>query len=504
MPTLSFNQAQRMQLGQHQVQVLQQRQLQHLKMLQATRAELSQLLRQEADLNPALVVDDPAASSIDEARDDYDREGVDPAAPADEADPDFGVLGKLGADADELYADGGNNEYDPDAEERRQFFFDSIPATESLQAHLVAQLDERDLPPADRELAEQIVGSIGPDGRLETPLAEIAQAAFRPLADAERLLALVQGFSPTGVGARDLRECLLLQLRGDPRAAGSTALRLASDPEAFAMLERRDFPRIAARLGVSAENVAAAVRDLSALDPFPGRAFASGRPEFVRPDIVVRETEDGRFEAFLDEAAQPSAHLSLSWIRRYEKLKATLRNRANDRSRDARSRREARDWLADRLRAGQELLDGLSQRKATLLAVARSVVAHQQAYFREGKDALLPLTRAQVAAEIGDGGVDESTVSRAVAGKWVRSPQGVVALGSLFRSGVKTASGDTIAVDRVQARLRDLVAAEDPARPLSDQALADALAKEGLPIARRTVVKYRGLLGIPVASARRR
>ena len=161
-------------------------------------------------------------------------------------------------------------------------------------------------------------------------------------------------------------------------------------------------------------------------------------------------------------------------------------------------------WMAERLRAGQDLLDGLSQRKATLLAVARSAVAHQQDFFREGKTALKPLTMAQVAAEIGENGIDESTVSRAVSGKFMRTPRGVAELRSLFVAGIQTADGGTLAPDRVRDRLRTLVAAENPAEPLSDNALAKRLADEGMPIARRTVVKYRGLLGIPAAAARKR
>ncbi len=507
MPSLSFSQAQSLETRQAQTQTLRLSPLQkqRLELLQAPLAELALRLRREAAENPALVLDDPATVSIDAARDEAGREGT--PSPEGEAgddggrDADFGVLGELGSDADDLYRDGDNNEYDPDAEERRRFFFDSIPATESLQGHLLAQLDECALPDADRALAEQIVGSVGPDGRLDVPLAEIAQASFRSMADAERLLALVQGFSPTGVAARDLRECLLLQMRDEPRFEGSVALRLASDPEAFALLEKRAFPAIAARLGVPASAVAAAVRDLASLDPAPGRAYSSDRTAYVVPEIVVREGEDGRFEAFLDESELPRVRVSKSWLRRLEALRSALRGRERDSSRSARDRREARDWMARQIRAGQDLIDGLSRRKATLLAVARSVVAHQQRYFREGRDALLPLTMAQVAAEVG---VDESTVSRAVAGKYLRSPLGVDELRRLFRGGVKTASGETIAVDGVQARLRALVAAEDPARPLSDQALADLLAKEGLPIARRTVVKYRGLLGIPTAADRRR
>ena len=503
MPAISTGLSQDLRLGQHQILAPQMRQ--NLELLQAPLAELSLRLRQEADVNPAIVLDDPGTVSLDAAREAAERgdgPDADPGdAPAGEADPDFGVFGELGSDADDLYADGHNNEYDPDADERRQFFFDSVPARESLQRHLAAQIAARDLSPEDRTLAELVAGSVNGDGYLDTPLAEIAQAAFRPLADAERALRLVQEFSPAGVGARDLRECLLLQLRADPAAAGSAAEALVADPDAFALLETRDFARAAARLGRPPAEIEAAVRVLATLDPAPGRAYESDKTVWVRPELAVRETDDGRFEAFLDESEFPSVRLSASWLKELDRLKAALRGRAGDRSRAARDRRAARDWMAERVKTGRALIDGLEQRKATLLAVARAAVARQQAYFRDGPAALRPLTMAEVAETVG---VDESTVSRAVSGKYARGPRGVFELRALFRTAVRTAGGETIETDRVRARIRALVAAEDPARPLSDAAVAAILAKEGAPIARRTVVKYRTQLRIPPAAQRRR
>jgi len=510
MPSLSLGQSQQMR----QTQVLAQQMRQGLELLQAPTAELVQLLRQAADVNPALVLEDPATVSLDAAREAHDRAGREDRddgadGGADGGEPrelpenfgeDFGVLRDLGDDADELFRAGDNNEYDPDAEERRQFFLDSIPATESLQRHLLAQLAERGLPPQDAALAEQIVGSVNADGYLDVPLAEIAQAAFRPLADAERLLAVVQGFTPAGVGARDLRECLLLQLRADGAPDDAPAVRLAADPEAFALLERRRLGAIAARLGVGERDVAAALRALAALDPAPGRAYSSDRTPYVRAEIVVRETEDGRFEAFLDESDLPRARVSRSFRQRLDKIRERLRGRSRDKSRTAADGRAARDWMERNLREADALVDGLRLRQETLLKVARSVVSRQQGYFRGGRAALRPLTMAQVAADVG---VHETTVSRAVAGKWIRSPQGVEELRKLFVGGISTGDGGAVATDRVRERLREIVAAEDPAAPLSDQALSVRLKAEGLPIARRTVAKYRAMLGIPDAAARK-
>ena len=510
MPSLSLGQSQQMR----QTQVLAQQMRQGLELLQAPTAELVQLLRQTADINPALVLEDPATVSIDaerEAHDREDREGRGEDGDGADGDPrelpenfgeDFGVLRDLGDDADDLYRDGDSAEYDPDAEERRQFFLDSIPAeTGSLQGHLLDQLDRRELPPEDRELAERIVCSVNDDGYLEIPLAEFAQAAMRPLADAERLLGVVQGLSPAGVGARDLRECLLLQLRADDVPADAAVMRLAADPTAFAMLEKRRLAPIAARLGIGEGEVADALRRLAALDPAPGRAYSSERTLFIRPEIVVREGDDGRFEAFLDEGDLPRARVSKSFRRRLEKIRERLRGRSRDKSRAAAEGRAVRDWMERNLREADALVDGLRLRQQTLLKVARSVVARQQDYFRDGRAALRPLKMSQVAQDVG---VHETTVSRAVAGKWIRSPQGVEELRKLFVEGIATGDGESVATDRVRERLREIVAGEDPSAPLSDQALADRLKAEGMPIARRTVVKYRRMLGIPVATDRRR
>ncbi len=511
MPSLSLGQSQQMR----QTQALTQQMQQGLKLLQTPTTELAQLLRQTADINPALVLEDPAMVSIDAERETRDREeregrGDDrDGAPDGETrelpenfGEDFGVLRDLGDDADDLYRDGDSNEYNPEADERRQFFLDSIPAsTGSLQGHLLEQLDRRELPPADRELAERIVCSVNDDGFLEIPLAEFAQAAMRPLADAERVLGLVQSLSPAGVGARDLRECLLLQLRADDVPEDDPVVRLAADPKAFEMLENRRLAPIAARLGIREDEVAAALRRLASLDPAPGRAYSPDRTFFIRPDIVVREGEDGRFEAFLDESNLPRASVSNSFRRRLGKIRERLRGLSRSKSRAAAEGREARDWMERNLREADALVDGLRLRQQTLLRVAQSVVARQQGYFRDGRAALRPLKMAQVAQDVG---VHETTVSRAVAGKWIRSPQGVEELRKLFAEGIATGDGESVATDRVRERLREIVAGEDPSAPLSDQALADRLKAEGLPIARRTVVKYRGMLGIPVAADRRR
>ncbi len=540
---LSFHQ----EMRQAQTMALTPQMQQALGLLQAPMMELRQKIRQEVDTNPVLELEDPAEVSIDAAREDYaatpseerdfdeDLDGgaapelEDPApAPAPpgsapehedrsaapEADSPDGEAGSpdgeapsspaeteglaaLGDEADYLYGDGGNNEYDPDAEERRQFLFDSIPATESLQDHLLAQLAEADLPPDEAAAGREIVGSIDNDGFLRTPLAEIGQAALADLATCERVLARVQTFTPAGVGARDLRECLLLQLRADPALASSPAARLVASPEAFEALAARRLDKAARLAGIPGEDAAGALAVLARLDPAPGRRFSAERTLYVRPELEFRLV-DGRWTAILDETDLPRVRISPFWRSRYEQLRAAPAGRKG--SAAARAEREERSYLRERIGSGELLLRGIEQRQATLRKVAQAIADAQPGFFERGRAGLRPLTMAQIAEKVG---VHETTVSRTVDGKYARTPHGVVELGSLFVGGLPTASGEAASTDSVKAKIRALVDAEDPASPLSDQAIMDRLSAAGIRIARRTVAKYRDALGILPALQRK-
>lgn len=525
MPELGLQQrlSQRMALAPHMRQAL--------SFLQAPAMELGQLLRRESEQNPLLDVLPPASvSSLDAARAAWDRENAAPggarsdglppppsrdgavsdaspsagesgdAPPEDGGAADFAVLGRLD-DPDYLYSAGGNNEYDSDAEEKRRFFLDSIPAGESLQQHLATQLDGCALSDSDRGLAEEIVGSIDEEGYLRTPLADIAQARLSSLDDASRLLRLVQSFDPAGVGARDLRECLLLQFRADPprRPGAATALRLLSSDSAFALVAAgRRAERIAEKFGVTRDTAEDALSILATFDPRPGLRFESERTVYVDVEIEVRRI-GGRWTAFLDESGMPRVSLSPEWTRRRDELRAAS---GKDGSSAARaSRAEEKRWLDEKYRAAELVLQGVAQRQATLLSVAQAIVDAQTGYFEKGKSALRPMTMAEIAEKTGIG---ESTVSRTVAGKWMRSPQGLASLRSFFTNAVKTADGAGAASsETVREHIRRLVAAEDPENPLSDQALAGALKDLGFSVARRTVAKYREALRIPVAADRR-
>lgn len=499
--------------SQRQVQTLAPQLRQGLDLLQAPAVSLRALIRQEAERNPLLDVEEPEAPSIDAMRENGDGSGTspdsDPFDPSaaddgpDARDPALGDFSTLGDDAaDDLFANSGEGEFDPDAQERRQFMLDSIPAAESLQEHLLRQLEESGLSGRVRAVAEQIVGSLDDGGYLRTPLAEAAQAALATQEEAQTALEAVQGFTPTGVGARDLRECLLLQLRADLDAPGAVdAARVCESAEAFEALAAHKFGR-AERLASLGEGRGPAVlATLASLDPFPGRRYSSERVTWVKPEIFVRkDPKTGRWVASVDTGDVPRVSIAKRWRRRQGALRAAPVG-APESAAAREARLSERRWLDAMLRSGDMLLYNLEQRNATLQAVSQAVVDAQTAFFERGPDALRPLAMAEIAEALG---VNESTVSRAVAGKWMRSPRGLHELRGFFGGGVRTETGEDASVQLVKKRIREMVAAEDASAPLSDLAIAARLERDGVKLARRTVAKYREALKIPSSSMRRK
>lgn len=517
-----------------QKQVLAPQMRQSLEVLQLQVQDLCQLAQQELDQNPTLEEASVLENSIDAARDAYegvetpapdlptddsDEDGGDGAAasapeggreappreaPAGEAEPegagdfeddpppdaaaqeldplDFGVLAELD-DPDYLYQEGGNSEYNPDLEERRQFMFDSIPVGESLQDHLLGQLDLADFDEVDRLVAEQIVGSVADDGYLRTPLADIVQVVpGATMEQAERVLAVVQTFDPLGVASRDLRECLLLQIRKGP-LKGTLAERIVDGH--LALVETRQLGKIAKACGASREEVEAAIRLLARLEPRPGAAFDRAAPTYVVPEVDVRKVE-GRWVAFVEDRDLPRLRIS----RRYLDMLHAEGVSA-----------ETRDYVQAKIRSGMNLIKSIEQRQETIRKVAQKIVDAQQAFFDEGPMALRPLVMAEIAAEVG---VHETTVSRTVSNKYMRSPQGVHELRFFFTNAIATENGESVSSERVKLMVKQMVEEEDPARPLADLDIERRLAAEGINIARRTVAKYRGVLKIPPSHLRRR
>ncbi len=304
-------------------------------------------------------------------------------------------------------------------------------------------------------------------------------AAVTDQNDAEKALALVQGLEPAGVGARNLKECLLLQL-GD----GGNALLREIIAEHLEDVEQNRLPRIVQRTGRSMDEIKAAVEEISRLNPRPGASFGGTSAPRIVPDVIVEYTDKG-YEVRLEDGGVPNLFISSL----YEKLVA-----AKD------VPEETRRYLRDKIRSARWLIDAIEQRRTTLFRISRAIVDFQTDFLDFGLSRLRPLRMQEVADKVG---VHVSTVSRAIADKYIQTPRGVFPMKYFFTGGVSTENGEVQTWRTIQQEIKDLVDREDKSSPLSDEEIAERLSQQGSPVARRTVTKYRKALAIPSSRRRR-
>src|SRR5213595_502501 len=465
-------------LGLHQV--LSPQLQQSLLILQTPLLELRNLVQQEMETNPVLeeLPDLPAPDEPSEAEpsenDNFDNE-FQKLASLDEEWRDYmaqsasyGAAGSRGS---------------REAQDKRQFFFDSIPVQETLHQNLIGQLNQSLLSATDRKAAELIVGNIDDNGFLQSTPEEMALNSGIPKEDFERMLALIQGFYPPGVGARDLRECLLIQLKREEKE-GSLEYKIVS--EYMEDLGRRRFPEIARRIGISVEEVQKAADNISRLNPRPGQVFAAAPQNYVLPDVMV-EKVDGEYQISSNNDQIP--HLRISNL--YKDIIASGNTQSG----------EVKDYIRDKIRSGKFLIRSIHQRQQTILNIARQIVTRQREFLEHGSSHLKPMTMAEVADAVG---VHETTVSRAVSGKYMATPQGVFEMKYFFTSGYQTATGESLSNTSVKEAILDLVKHENGSAPLSDHEMVEILGERGIPIARRTVAKYRTELNILPSHMRRK
>ena len=452
---------------------------QSLLILQTPLLELRNLVQQEMETNPVL------EELPDESRTD-ERDAAEPSA-----DNNFKEEFKKLVTLDEEWRDymaqsaSYNSEgfrNSQETQDKRQFFFDSIAVQETLQQHLVAQLNQTTLKADDRKAAELIVGNIDDDGFLQSTPEEMALSSGVPKEDFEKMLGLIQGFYPPGVGACDLRECLLIQLQREGRE-NSLEYRIVS--EHMEDLGKRRFPEIARRMDISVEEVQRATNRIARLNPRPGQVFAAAPQNYVLPDVTV-EKVDGDYQVILNNEQIP--HLRISNI--YKDIIAQGNNGA-----------EVKDYIRDKIRSGKFLIRSIHQRQQTISNIAHQIVSRQRDFFEHGPSHLKPMTMGEIADAVG---VHETTVSRAVSGKYMATPQGIFEMKYFFTSGYQTATGQSMSNTSVKEAVLDLVKHEDGNAPLSDQEIVEILSERGIPIARRTVAKYRTELNILPSHMRRK
>lgn len=362
-----------------------------------------------------------------------------------------------------------------DAQERHQFLINSLTEASTLQRLLSKQVGWLGLEREDGRIAAWIVGNIDDSGYLEASVQEIARLAGAEEARVEQVLKRIQALEPAGVAARDLRECLLLQLQRQKKEDTLESKIVSLHLDA---LGRRKLIEIARALRVSLAEVSKAMDNIGRLNPKPGRALA-GDPEFsVAVDVVVEKDENGAYQIALNNSELPRLRISPSYK---DLLSQTGKGP------------EVREYVREKIRGGRFFIRSIQQRQETLLAIAQQIVNRQQEFLEEGPGSLRPMTMAQIAAAVG---LHETTVSRAVSGKYIATPQGIFELKYFFTSGYQTAEGESVSNASVRKAISEIVSKEDPYRPWSDQEMVALLKERGYPVARRTVAKYREQLSI--------
>lgn len=447
------------QMGQQQMLSPQMRQ--SLEILQATALELQQMVRQELEVNPVLEEEVPEVEA-ETAPEEAEEDGED----------ELEEWRQLAEGWNTFSAEGSQNG-DTEAEARRQHFLEGTAPPETLAQHLEKQLGRLALDAVQRRIATLLVGNLNEDGYLAATPEEVADEADAETAEVIELLHLLQTLDPPGVGARDLAECLRLQLARRGLGQG-TAVRIADGY--LDLLGRKKFAEIASALRVPQDEVREAGGIIAGLNPKPGRAFAGEAAQVLAPDVVIEEV-GGEFVVSLVRDSVPQLRIS----RAYRDLLGEAAGAA-----------EVRSYLREKIRGGKFLIKSIQQRQQTILAIAREIAVRQRAFLEQGVSALEPMTMAQVAGVVG---VHETTVSRAIAGKTVATPQGVFELKFFFTTGYRAADGAAVSSTSVKDVIAALIRGEDPDKPLSDQQIVVLLTAQGLAVARRTVAKYREALG---------
>ena len=461
-------------------QVLSPQLQQSLLVLQTPLLELRNLVQQEMETNPVLeeLPDEPGSDAQNEGEPSLE----------DNFKNEFEKLASLDQEWRDYMAQSASSSTDGfrssrEAQDKRQFLFDSIAVQETLQQNLLGQLNQTALNIGDRKTAELIIGNIDDNGFLQSTAEEMTLNSGIPKEDFEKMLALIQSFYPPGVGARDLRECLLIQLK---REGKESSLEHKIVSEHMEDLGRRRFPEIARRMGISVDEVQKAADNIGRLNPRPGQVFAASPQNYVLPDVTV-EKVDGEYQIILNNEQIP--HLRISNL--YKDIIASGNTQSG----------EVKDYIRDKIRSGKFLIRSIHQRQQTISNIAQQIVARQRDFLEHGPSQLKPMTMGEVADAVG---VHETTVSRAVSGKYMATPQGVFEMKYFFTPGYQTATGESLSNTSVKEAILDLVKREDGIEPLSDNEIVEILSERGIPIARRTVAKYRTELNILPSHMRRK
>src|ERR1051326_6119096 len=459
---------------------------QAIKLLQLSKLELQEVLNQELLENPLLEENAEQETKAEETettdqKNDAEEEAKKAEAKKDEKEKDsFDEI-----DYDAYFQDYIEYGYNPRMSEEHEEFpiENTLTRPPNLTDHLTWQLMMSDSSPRTKEIGQFIIGNIDEDGYLRASNEEIMAAAGYTAEEVDTALKAIQVLDPIGVGARDLRECLLLQLQflevDEPLV--ETIIR-----DHWDMFMQRHFVQLAKALSIDMKTLESIVELIKHLDPKPGRKYSNERAIYVEPDVTVQKAGD-EYVIVLNEDGMPKLRINGSY-------------RAMLNSMDSKSDGETVNYIKDKIRSAVWLIKSLDQRQRTIYKVAESIVKHQREFLERGIDYLRPLVLRDVADDIQ---MHESTVSRVVSNKYMHTPRGLFLMKYFFHSGIDSDTGEDISSLTVKKKIQSFIENEEPRKPLSDSKIMKILNDEGINIARRTVAKYRDELNIPSSTDRK-
>ena len=455
---------------------------QAIKLLQLNRLELEQVIRQEAETNPVL----------DEDYNDHQTVSLESLISPDTQDTGFDLASEspLGPEAvrdfdwESYFEDTGSSYPTFAFEEKETVNFEKrLSKPENLTSHLLWQLYLSDFDERERKIGEYIIGNLNGQGYLSLPVDEIAKDLGEPLEKVEYILRKIQFFDPVGVAARDLKECLLIQIE-HLNLSGTLVEKIIQNH--LRDLEFGHYENIAQACKVSLEEVEAAIEIIKGLEPLPARNFSDEEPAYIEPDVYVFK-EGNEWVVRLNEEGLPRLKISPYYRRLLKDPSVPL---------------TTKQFIQKKLRSAIWLIKSIEQRQRTLLKVAQSIMRFQRDFLERGVTGLKPLVLRDVALDVR---LHESTVSRVTTGKYIDTPHGIFELKFFFSTGYTKTDGDQVSTETVKEYIKQIIAEENPGKPYSDQKVANILKeKYNIKVARRTVAKYRDQLGILPASRRRR
>jgi len=452
---------------------------QAIKLLPMSTLELVDLLNQEMVENPML-----------EEVPTEELQPAEAAAQTDKTDGEQAAATEKGDNWDDSdyeyffgdYLDDGYRSHTPQEVKELPPIENTLSTSSSLSDHLMWQLSLQTDDERIREIGTAIIGNIDDDGLLVASLDEIAGMGPWPIAEVEETLKLVQSFDPIGVAARDLQECLLLQVR-HIGLEGTPTEKIVVDH--LRLLQSHNIPELARRLGLSIDELKTHIEIIRHLDPKPGSRYNPSQAHYVIPDVYIVKVED-QYVAVLNEEGLPQLRISPVYRRLLDK--------------NTEQNSETRAYVKDKFRSALWLIKSVEQRQKTIHKVATSIITFQRDFLDYGIEHLRPLVLRDVANDIG---MHESTVSRVVTNKYMHTPQGVFELKYFFHSGISSSYGESVSSVTIKNRIRKIIENEDPRRPLSDSKIVSILQHEGLVLARRTIAKYREELKISTSNQRK-